>query len=115
MSGFLSWINPFNKVIDLASEAITDQDKLNAFRHEAEMASSEFQKMLESTYQQELATKTVPWVDALHKMGRQLMSYAGYGLAFYMVHKGYDPMAVMTALAPGGIYNYVKGRGQKGH
>jgi hypothetical protein len=59
-----------------------------------------------------LQTQTVPWVDALHKMGRQVMSYLGYGLAFYMVHKGYDPMAAMAALAPGGIYNYVKGRGK---
>lgn len=109
---FLKWMNPFNKVIDLASEAITDEDKLNEFKHEADMASTELKKMLEETYRTELATKTVPWVDALHKMGRQLMSYAGYGLAFYMVHQGYDPMAAMAAVAPGGIYNYVKGRGQ---
>ncbi|KEQ19184.1 hypothetical protein [Endozoicomonas numazuensis] len=108
----LDWINPFSKVIDLASEAITDQDKLNAFKHEADMASAELRQMLEETYRQELQTTTVPWVDALHKMGRQVMSYLGYGLAFYMVHQGYDPMAAMAALAPGGIYNYVKGRGK---
>lgn len=108
---FLDWINPFNKVIDLASEAITDKDKLNQFQHEAAMARTELQQSLEETYRQELHTKTIPWVDALHKMGRQVMSYLGYGLAFYMVHQGYDPMAAMAALAPGGIYNYVKGRG----
>ena len=108
----LDWINPFSKVIDIADKAITDKDKLNEFRHEVDMASAELRQMLEETHRQELNTKTISWVDALHKMGRQLMSYAGYGLAFYMVHKGYDPMAAMTALAPGGIYNYVKGRGK---
>ena len=109
---FLDYINPFNKVIDLASEAITDKDKLHQFRHEADMASAELKTMLEETYRQELETKTVPWVDALHKMGRQILSYAGYGLAFYMVAKGYDPMAAMAAMAPGGIYSYVKGKGK---
>lgn len=112
MKSFLDYINPFNKVIDLASEAITDKDKLNEFKHEATMASSELKKMLEETYRKELETKTVPWVDALHKMGRQILSYAGYGLAFYMVSKGYDPMAAMAAIAPGGIYSYVKGKGK---
>lgn len=108
---FLDYINPFNKVIDLASKAITDKDLLNQFRHEATMATAELKTMLE-TYRQELETKTVPWVDALHKMGRQILSYAGYGLAFYMVSKGYDPMAAMAAIAPGGIYSYVKGKGK---
>ncbi|OED43598.1 hypothetical protein ACH42_09815 [Endozoicomonas sp. (ex Bugula neritina AB1)] len=107
------WANPFSKVIDIADKAITDKDKLNEFRHEVDMASVELKQMLEETYRQELQTTTIPAVDAFHKMGRQLMSYAGYGLAFYMVHKGYDPMAAMAALAPGGIYNYVKGKGQK--
>ncbi|GAA4650825.1 hypothetical protein GCM10023116_31080 [Kistimonas scapharcae] len=106
------WINPFGKVIDLASEAITDKDKLNELNHAYDMAESELKKMLEETYRQELGTKTIPWVDALHKMGRQLFGYAGYGLAFYMVSQGYDPMAAMAAIAPGGIYSYVKGRGK---
>ena len=108
----LDWINPFRKVIDLADQAITDKDKLNTFRHEVDMANAQLREMLEETYRQELGTKTVPWVDALHKMGRQTMSYLGYGLAFYMVHQGYDPLAAMAAVAPGGIYNYVKGRGK---
>ena len=108
----LKWMNPFNRLVDLASEAITDQDKLHAFQHEATMASAELKKMAEATYRHELDTRTVPWVDALHKMGRQIMSYAGYGLAFYMVHRGYDPIAAIASIAPGGIYSYVKGRGQ---
>ncbi len=100
---FIDFINPFNKVADLASEFIEDKDKANELR-------TELQKLGEQVYMTELQTKTVPWVDALHKMGRQLTSYLGYGLAFYMVHKGFDPMAVMAAVAPGGIYAAFKNK-----
>ena len=57
--------------------------------------------------------RTVPWVDAMHKMGRQLTGYLGFGLAFYMVHKGgVDPMAIMASVAPGGIYAAFKNKGK---
>ena len=110
---FLEWINPFSKVIDIADKAITDKDLLNQFHHEVDMANADIRKMLEETYRKELDTKTLPWVDALHKMGRQILSYGGYGLAFYMVYKGFDPMAVIAAIAPGGIYNAVKKEGKQ--
>ena len=95
----------FDKTIDLASEAIEDPDKLNAIKGNIE-------KLKQERYTLELQTKTVPWVDALHKMGRQITGYIGYGLAFYMVHKGFDPMAVMAAVAPGGIYAAFKNKGK---
>ena len=67
----------------------------------------------EATYNNELATKTVPWVDALHKMGRQITSYLGYALAFYMTYKGgVDPLAIMSVVAPGGIYAAMKNKGK---
>jgi len=101
---FLDFINPFNKVADLVSEAVEDKDKANAI-------NSELMQAAEATYNNELATKTVPWVDALHKMGRQITGYLGYGLAFYMTYKGgVDPMAVMAAVAPGGIYAAMKNK-----
>lgn len=101
---FLDYINPFNKVVDLISEAIPDKDK-------AEDIKRELMTVAENTYNNELATRTVPWVDALHKMGRQITGYLGYSLAFYMVYKGgVDPMAVMAAVAPGGIYAAFKNK-----
>ena len=102
---FLDFINPFNKVVDLIGEAVEDKDKANEIKEKLMLAA-------ESTYNNELATKTVPWVDALHKMSRNIGSWLGYGLAFFMVHQGYDPMAAMAAIAPGGIYNFVKGKGK---
>ena len=101
---FLDYINPFKDVTDIISEAVEDKDKANAI-------NSKLMQAAEDTYNNELATKTVPWVDALHKMGRQITGYLGYGLAFYMVYKGgVDPMAVMAAVAPGGIYAAMKNK-----
>ena len=99
----MSWFGIFDKTIDLASEAIEDIDKLNEIKGNIEM-------MKQERYLAELNTKTIPLVDAIHKMGRQITGYLGYGLAFYMVHMGYDPMAAMAAVAPGGLYAVFKHR-----
>ena len=101
---FIDYINPFNKVADLISEVVEDKDKAADIKKQLMLAA-------EATYNNELGTKTVPWVDALHKMGRQITGYLGFALAFYMVRQGEaDPMAVMAAVAPGGIYAAVKDR-----
>lgn len=102
---FLDYINPFNKALDIVDKAVEDKDKANEIKQAIAEGA-------EQTYRKELETKTVPWVDALHKMGRQLTSYLGYGLAFYMVKQGYDPMAAMAAVAPGGIYAAFKNKGK---
>lgn len=101
---FLDYINPFKDVTNLVSEAIEDPDKANAI-------NAKLMKLAEASYTMELTTKTIPWVDALHKMGRQITGYIGYGLAFYMVHKGgVDPMALVAAVSPGGIYAVMKNK-----
>jgi len=101
----LDWINPFSKVIDVVDQYVEDKDKANELKHKLNMGAQQ-------VYLTELNTKTVPWVDALHKMGRQITGYVGYVLAFYMVHQGYDPMAAMAAVAPGGIYAAFKNKGK---
>ena len=101
----LDWINPFSKVIDVVDKFVEDKDKAAELKHQLNMGAQQ-------VYLTELNTKTVPWVDALHKMSRNIGSWLGYGLAFYMVHQGYDPMAAMAACAPGGIYNWQKGKGK---
>ena len=101
----MSWFGLFDKTVNLVSEAIEDPDKLNEIKGNIE-------RLKQERYTLELQTKTVPWVDALHKMGRQITGYLGYGLAFYMVQQGYDPMAAMAAVAPGGIYAAFKNKGK---
>ena len=101
----MSWFGRFERTTDLISESIEDPDKRNEI-------NGNIEKLKQERYTLELQTKTVPWVDALHKMGRQLTGYLGYGLAFYMVQQGYDPMAAMAAVAPGGIYAAFKNKGK---
>ncbi len=103
---FLAFINPFNKVADIVDKAVLDKDMANNLK-------GEIIKLGEQVYMQELNTKTVPWVDALHKMGRQISTYLSYGLCGYMIHTGItDPIALAACFAPGGVYNYVKGKGK---
>ena len=108
----MSW-SPFavfktiDNVIDLASEAVEDVDKFNELKAAAE-------ELKQSVYMKELNTKTVPWVDALHKMGRQLMGYANLGVGAYLLstHPEIDALALGAIVAPSSIYTYIKGRGK---
>ena len=102
---FLDYINPFNKVADLISEVVEDKDKANEIRRELTLAA-------EATYNKELDTKTIPWVDALHKMGRQITNYLCIGLAFYMVTENVDANAIMATMAPAGLYAAFKNKGK---
>lgn len=57
-----------DKAIDLASEAVVDKDKQNALIAHLEEIK------IGVAYIEELRTKTVPWMDGLHKMGRQILN-----------------------------------------
>ena len=109
---FLDWINPFNKALAIVDKAVLDKDLRETLRAELEAGRQDISKMAETSYRQALATSTVPWVDALHKMGRQITGYLSCGLAFYMVMEGYDYQAVMAAMAPSSIYAWQKGKGK---
>ena len=103
---FLDWLNPINKAEDIISEAVEDKDKRNELNaHLAELR--------EKVYLAELQTKTIPWVDAVHKMGRQLLSWASLIIPAVLLYKHPDinPLALGSIVAPGGIYNFVKGKG----
>jgi hypothetical protein len=58
----------FKGTTDIIKEAVTDKDKQNEIIGNLEELKRQFEQAL---YLKELDTKTVPWVDALHKMGRQ--------------------------------------------
>lgn len=102
----LSMFKTIDKGIDLASEYIEDPDKRNELR-------AALDQLKQEVYMVELSTKTVPWVDGLHKMSRTLLSLASMGITVYMVHNGItDPIALGAGLAPAAGYNIVKGKGK---
>ncbi len=103
----LAWLNPINKVLGLIGEAVEDKDKANELRAQMEM-------LKEQAYMMELQTKTVPWIDGLHKMGRQLLSWAMLIIPAILLwkHPDINPAVIAAMATPGGIYNYVKGKGK---
>lgn len=104
---FLDWLNPINKALDIAGEYVEDKDKANELR-------AHLEEIKQQVYITELQTKTVPWVDAMHKMGRQILSLLSLAVPAVLLWHNPDtnPAALAAIVAPGGIYNYIKGRGQ---
>lgn len=95
------------KVIDIADQVVIDKDKVIALA--AEGKHDEL-----ALYIAELSTRTIPIVDALHKMGRQIQTYMIIGLAFYCAKTG-KPLPDVAWLVTGGavgVYSMMKGRGQ---
>ncbi len=62
----------FDRGFDLADQAIVDKDKVNELIAHLEEGKDLIEK---EVYLRALGTKTVPWVDALHKMGRQILNF----------------------------------------
>lgn len=108
--GILSSLNPFRSSIDkalgLADQAIVDKDKLNDLKYT-------LQNMKESTYQLELSIQTIPWVDALHKMGRQILSFLAIAAIVGLKVAGVDLSMeeILAMVGPTSLYNVVKGKG----
>ena len=96
----------FSDAKDLASEAIEDPDlrnKLNAKIDEVQQA----------VYVAELQTKTIPWVDALHKLSRPIISLTTVIVAGVVVTLNPD-IDIVKLLSGGGVgmaYTLIKGKG----
>lgn len=101
------WINPFNKVVGLVSEFVEDPDKKNEL-------DNALQQLKENVYLAELQTKTIPWIDGLHKMGRQLLSWGSLLVPAILLYHNpdIDPMQLAAMTGPAGLYNYMKGKGK---
>ena len=74
----MSWLNAipvigklFSDTTDIIKEVVIDKDKQNEVIGNLQQLR---QKTDEIIYLAELATKTIPWIDALHKMGRQILA-----------------------------------------
>jgi len=106
----LDWLNPFNKVADLVSEIVVDKDKKIAI-------DAELTKLKDQVYMMELQTKTIPWVDALHKMSRPIMgTVSAIAPVIVLIYAPDIPieklMLVMGGSIPTAIYTKIKGRGR---
>ena len=100
-----------SKVLDIALEKTEDVDKRNAL-------IERFLEMKEVTRRAEISRVTVPWVDAVHKMGRQIFWFGFMAGMFVLIATGHsqellDQANVLLSIAGGGgAYTVLKGRGQ---
>ena len=103
----LSWLNPFNKVADIVDKFVVDKDAKIEI-------TAQLETLKEQVYMKELDTKTIPWVDAIHKMGRQIISLVNIiaGILIVYINPQVDPLSLAAVLGAGGIYNAVKGKGK---
>jgi len=65
------------------------------------------------TYLKELDTKTIPWVDAMHKMGRQLLNLFNLVAVVWLMLEGksISPEVVLLLGGPNVAYQIIKGKG----
>ena len=74
----------------------------------------EEQKVEDTPYLEGLKTKTIPWVDALHKMGRQITNYYIITIAFVLMLLGHEITPTEASVLVGGnaLYQLIKGKGK---
>jgi len=109
--GILSKLNPFkdsiNKSLDILAEKVEDKDLVNELRYKVT-------EMTNQVYIAALGVSTIPWVDALHKMGRQIISVviilSIVGLKILDIDLSMEEVLAMGG--PGMAYNIAKGQGR---
>jgi hypothetical protein len=104
MMGLGRLFNWGDKGLDIAAKRSVDVDQLVKLAQEGQDAQLR-------AYMAELAVPTIPWVDALHKMGRQIQIYMLLFLGWYSTWTGkpLDPIAWGVLGGAVGVYHLVKG------
>lgn len=102
------WSKPLSGIIDLVRELVPDGDK----RAELSAKITELEIGLRMA---EINSKTIPWVDALHKMSRSIQSVLVLGVVVGLsVWRGeaipWETIAAISGLP--GAYFVAKGKGQ---
>jgi len=105
----IDFLGPIGRALDIVDQAVEDKDKA------AEIRAS-LEALRERVYVAELQTKTIPWVDAVHKLARPAISLVAVVLpaVVLMVSPDVDPSFINAMLAgnvPAAVYHYVKGKG----
>lgn len=102
-------MNPFawfDRAADIVQELVPDGDRRAELQAQLEIGRQQ-------AYIAELQTDTVPWMDGVHKLARTFISIFSIvgGLVAIYIKPDIDPLTLGALVAPGGIYNAVKGKG----
>lgn len=101
----------FDDTADIVKEAVTDKDMLNNLLGTLEGGK---QKIQQELYLKELETSTIPWVDALHKMGRQILNIVTIIAVVILSLWNVEITPTMALVLGGGnvAYQLIKGQGK---
>ena len=101
----------FGDTADIIKEAVTDKDAQNAILENLESIKLIIGKEI---YIKELETKTIPWIDGLHKLGRQLLNLATILVVagLLLLDKEITPTVALILGGGNVTYQWVKGRGK---
>lgn len=102
----------FKDTTDIIKEVVVDKDAQNKILENLETVKQQMHKEL---YIKELETKTVPWIDALHKMGRQIINLATIIAVTILLLKNIEITGPAALVLGGGnvAYQVIKGKGKK--
>ena len=101
----------FEDTMEIAKKAVTNKDAQNALVGSLEKLKQTVDREL---YIIELQTSTVPWVDALHKMGRQIVNVVTIVAVTILMLKNIEITGAAALVLGGGnvAYQVIKGKGK---
>ena len=101
----------FSDTTDIIKEVVVDKDKQNQILGNLEQAKQAVDREI---HIKELETKTIAWVDALHKMGRQIINLLTILVTAGLLLKGVKLTPQDVLLLGGGnvAYQVIKGKGK---
>ncbi len=99
--------NAINGAIGIVKKIVPDKDKQNEI-------IGAIENVKQVAYMAELNTKTVPWVDALHKMGRLITNWSLIITVVVFELMGWELSQNIVFLMGGGniVYQLIKGKGR---
>ncbi len=110
--GVLDFLGFFNTTAEVVKETVLDKDAQNKILESLDTLKMETEKQI---HLQELQTATVPWVDGLHKMGRQITNYLTIIIVSVLMLNGIEITGPAAMILGGGnvAYQVIKGKGGK--
>lgn len=108
----LNWLSNLfglaDKSLDIVKETVTDKDKAN------ELIANLEELKVTAMYMAELQTKTVPWIDGVHKMGRQILNVLIVMVWLIGMFKGhtFTQYDLLILGAGNAAYQLIKGKGK---
>jgi len=101
----------FSDTTDIIKKVVVDKDAQNQIIGSLENVRQQIDK---EVYIKELETKTITWVDAMHKMARSFLAFVCIAATVGLMLLGHEITPTVAAIlgAPTTAYALIKGKGK---